>query len=385
VTPSIYFALPHRVAAFVACAIAFVASAARGAEPTMSAHFIDVGQALSVLLEFPCGAILVDTGAQDNDNADKLIAYLGDFFNRRADLNQTLSSVIITHPHIDHTKGLKAVASKYTIKNYIDDGEDTGSGIANPNWLRQQVKSGALNTRIRAVRDSEITSLPHKHGLTDDAIDPLRCSDCDPQVVILSSAMDENPGWSSKDFENLNNHSVVTRVDFGQSSFLLSGDLEAPAINTMVRYYRNTEMLDVDLYQVGHRGAANGTTASLLEAGTPRVAIISCGEWDFGEGKPRGFNTYSYGHPRYAIIDLLSQYMTTFRSPAIRGGAFTAVRQPGWITVKKNIYSTSWDGNIVVTADLHGTMTTQIQKHKSEPPDQLAIPEPDVEDHHAHE
>ena len=31
----------------------------------MTAHFINIGQGQSVLLEFPCGAMLIDAGAQD--------------------------------------------------------------------------------------------------------------------------------------------------------------------------------------------------------------------------------------------------------------------------------------------------------------------------------
>src|SRR5262245_35802909 len=63
---------------------------ARGQEPTMVAHYIDVGQGLSVLLEFPCGAVLIDTGSQDLEHIDHLSGYLRDFFKRRSDLQNTL-------------------------------------------------------------------------------------------------------------------------------------------------------------------------------------------------------------------------------------------------------------------------------------------------------
>ena len=38
----------------------------------MVAHYIDVGQANATLLEFSCGAVLIDAGAQDDDHIANL-------------------------------------------------------------------------------------------------------------------------------------------------------------------------------------------------------------------------------------------------------------------------------------------------------------------------
>ena len=51
--------------------------------PTMYAHFINVGQADATLLEFPCGAVLIDAGAQDDAHVDTLVEYLEHFFDDR--------------------------------------------------------------------------------------------------------------------------------------------------------------------------------------------------------------------------------------------------------------------------------------------------------------
>lgn len=104
---------------------------------TMIAHFIDVGQGDATLLEFPCGAILIDAGGQDENSEKKLIDYLHAFFNRRTDLNNTLDLVIITHAHLDHNLALDNVAKEFTIKRYIDNGLKVGSGRRNQNWLRK--------------------------------------------------------------------------------------------------------------------------------------------------------------------------------------------------------------------------------------------------------
>src|SRR5687768_15102080 len=82
------------------------------AQPAMQAHFLPVGQAHATLLEFPCGAALIDAGAQDAESVARLQAYLDQFFDRRTDLNRTLDLILITHNHIDHTRALREIAER---------------------------------------------------------------------------------------------------------------------------------------------------------------------------------------------------------------------------------------------------------------------------------
>jgi competence protein ComEC len=84
----------------------------------MTFHFIDIGQGDATLLEFPCGAALIDTGGELNELFDSnkaLLAYLDAFFARRKDLGGTLDLLLITHPHIDHNRSALAVLERYTV------------------------------------------------------------------------------------------------------------------------------------------------------------------------------------------------------------------------------------------------------------------------------
>jgi len=277
----------------------------------MTVHFIEVGQALSALVEFSCGAMLIDAGSQDDASDRQLISYLNDFFKSRPDLNRTLEEVLITHNHIDHTNSLQHVVETFTVKRYIDDGFTKGSGTSRTNWLRTQVADHKVSVQIREIDDDEITGLPDKNGLTDDFIDPFHCATVDPQVRILSGRLTTNPGWSQADFANLNNHSLVTRIDFGAASFLFMGDMELPASDLLIDYYSGTarKILDADVLQVSHHGSKNGTSQALVDAVTPKIAVVPVGHWSDGRNPKKLFSTYAYGHPNQGALELLEAGM----------------------------------------------------------------------------
>ena len=260
----------------------------------MTAHFIAMGQADAALLEFPCGAMLIDAGAQDKDQVPELVAYLNDFFDRRPDLNDTLDVILITHNHIDHTLALREVVEAFTVENYIGSGHDSGKGTGDPNWVRANADSRGIT--VLRLLDQLVEDSGSSNGLTNDTIDPIDCSPIDPEIHILSGALEDNPDWSDSEFKNKNNHSLVVRIDYGTSSFLFTGDLEESAIERLLDRYETTGVLDVDIYQVGHHGSHNGTTLDLLDVMTPEIAIISVGEWNFGKKPRKPFSTYAYGH-----------------------------------------------------------------------------------------
>ena len=315
----------------------------------MYAHFINVGQANATLLQFPCGIILIDAGSQDEASGNNLLTYLDSFFEANEQYHSTIDAMIITHNHIDHTRMVREISERYTVKRYIDNGLLYGQGKTDPIWIR----NNAANIEKEEITFAQVTGEgTNKNGYTDDMIDPLSCAD----IKVLSGRFDENPGWSSEAFDNMNNHSIVIRVDFDEASFLFTGDLEEDGITTLLNYYiNNHNIFDTDVYEVGHHGSYNGTTTSLLKAITPDIAVISCGVWNFGKNSNYPFTTYRYGHPRKSTIDILKTAITKQRPSPISVMVATASKKFSKVTISDKIYSTAWDGNIKIKAKKDGT------------------------------
>src|SRR5258708_16165568 len=141
----------------------------------MRAHFINVGQGSSVLLEFACAAALIDTGGETNNQFDSVQAlqdYLDAFFARRSDLKKTFSLVLITHAHIDHTRGLPMVLSHYTVKSYVDNGAETGSGGRQQKAAHAKADASSSGISRQAVTEPEVDV---KDGLSSKIISPISC------------------------------------------------------------------------------------------------------------------------------------------------------------------------------------------------------------------
>ncbi len=322
--------------------------------PTMTAHFIKVGQADATLLEFPCGVVLIDAGAQDDAFAEHLVQYLDSFFQTNPGFSNTLQAVFITHPHSDHTSALKLVAQHCTVKRFIENGQNTGSGIANVKWMRAYARTN--NIAVREILNSEVMSGGNHKGVTDEIIDPLKCDKCDPVITVFSGQWDNDPDWTASQLNNKNDHSLVIRVDFGQSAFFFTGDLEEEAINSLLEYYGPADncsnLFGADVWHVGHHGSQNATTEELLNAIHPALAVISVGHWDWGKDGTDRFTTWYYGHPRKTAVQMLAAHISGNRDGARRPKVATAAKTFSSMQVKKKIYATDWDGDVLVRASL---------------------------------
>jgi competence protein ComEC len=332
-------------------ALAVMLYAWHAAGQTMRVHVIDVGQGAATLVEFPCAAVLIDVGGEKNaqfDGSALLTDYLDDFFERRTDLQRTLHGLYLTHPHKDHTLSTRAVLRQYRVLNGVTNGMETGSGRHGQISLHKlavAAEEGGTPMGFEAVWVRDIAPT----GKQGPVIDPVACPDIDPRITALWGQVDVMPDWSATVLENGNNHSLVLRVDFGKASLLVAGDLEREGIAALLNRYRGTGLLDVDLVTVNHHGSANGTTSAFLDATSPRIAVIQAGE----ETREVPWSAWAYGHPRRSVVEVLERHVQD-RRPPVTVRVADRVRSFTPLTVRRAVYATGWDGNIVLEAKADG-------------------------------
>ncbi|HYO90181.1 MAG TPA: ComEC/Rec2 family competence protein [Pyrinomonadaceae bacterium] len=87
-----------------------------------------------------------------------------------------------------------------------------------------------------------------------------------------------------------NANSIVARLDYGDFSMLLAGDMEAQSEARLVSKEMN---IAAKILKVGHHGSKYASSEDFIKAVKPDAAIISNGEFN------------RYGHPAQSVLDRL--------------------------------------------------------------------------------
>lgn len=222
-------------------------------------HYIDVGQGDCELIECDGQFMLVDAG--ENGHETEVINYL------KSLKIETLDYVVVSHQHSDHIGGMSEVLEEFDVKNLIM-----------PYLSKEQTPT---NSTYRAFTEALTASGAKVIKATPGA------------SYALGSGSVEILGPVSSDAENLNSMSVVMRYVYGENSFLFTGDAETDEEYEIIE---NGGNLDSDVLKVGHHGSSTSSGKKFLDAVTPSICVISCGEGN------------DYGHPHKEITKRIKKY-----------------------------------------------------------------------------
>jgi competence protein ComEC len=229
---------------------------------TLRVVFFDVGQGDSIFIESPTGKqVLVDSGP-DGTVLKRLGREMG-YFDRSLDM------VIATHEDKDHVGGLPDVFNQYQVGTFVrteNEGESSEARIVDE--LSKREGSEVIYAR---------------RGMTFD----LGAS---TTLEILFP--DRDPSMLES-----NTSSIVARLVYGESSFLLTGDSPDEIEEHLV--YSDAKGLESDVLKLGHHGSRTSSSELFLRAVQPQYAIISAGKDN------------RYGHPHSDVVARLASLHIT--------------------------------------------------------------------------
>ena len=249
----------------------------------LEVHFLDVGQGDAILVRYGNKSMLVDGGSIEA--GPDVTSYL------RGQGVDAIDVLVSTHPHADHIGGLLAVLREFPVKVAYD------SGIPHTTQTYYEYLTLIDRKNIRYVVPQRGDTIDLGPGVT---------------VQVLSPP----PGGIGD--VDLNENSIVLKITYGDTGFLLESDagFEAEDIMRSVGFDLRSDVL-----KVGHHGSKYSSGAAFLKAVDPKYSVI-----DVGADNP-------YGHPAPETLARLD-------------------------AVSAKVYRTDRDGNVVMKSDGKGIMVT---------------------------
>ncbi len=222
----------------------------------LKVHYIDVGQADCALIECNGEFVLIDGG--NVADSSLVVSYL-----QRQGVTELLA-VICSHAHEDHVGGLPGVLAVFRTYHVYAPTRTYSSNCFDDflHYTDQQ------ELEVAIPEPGDYLSFG---GATLSFLGPVQ-SYADP-----------------------NNTSLVVRIDYGETSFLFTGDMEVQAEDDMLDHWGEGYDWHVDVLKVGHHGSETSTGYRFLRAVMPAYGIISVGKDN------------SYGHPHELPLSRLEQ------------------------------------------------------------------------------
>lgn len=224
--------------------------------------FLDVGQGDAVFIEAPSGRqVLIDAGK--NRSVVRQLSRRMSWYDRSIDV------VIATHPDADHIGGLPDVFSRYRVGLVIESSvrdPDGADAIAYEKAAAEEATDGA--ERLVAER-----------GQVIDLGGSARIEILFPDRSV--PAIETNTG------------SIVARLVYGETSFLLTGDSPKAIEDYLVRL--DGKALKANILKAGHHGSRTSSSISFVGFVGPEYALYS-----------RGCDN-TYGHPHDEVKETFAK------------------------------------------------------------------------------
>ena len=181
--------------------------------------------------------------------------------------DKSIDIVVLTHPDHDHIAGLIEVLKKYKVDFVL--------------WNGLLKETGEFSEWERLLQEKSI----------EDQIVFSGYKISTPMVTF--DVLYPFESLENLKMKNANNSSVVLSVVFGNTSFLLTGDIESSVEKEIIE---KGNLIGSDVLKVAHHGSKTSSTEEFIKIVNPTIAVISAGE------------NNSYNHPHPTVLELLNKY-----------------------------------------------------------------------------
>ncbi|MCI9080046.1 MAG: DNA internalization-related competence protein ComEC/Rec2 [Lachnospiraceae bacterium] len=260
--------------------------------------FLDTGQGDAIFIQDNKGTVyLVDGGSSSVEKAGtyRIIPFL------KYNGIKKIDYIIITHPDEDHISGIREIL------------EQPGGGIKAETLLVPDPASACKDTAyyniIKTAMENNVKTAYIGAGdiISNNAGFSIKC--LHPQHGF-------NAG-------SANAYSAVLSVSYGNTSFLLTGDIEGNGEDALSdRLYTDKTLPGYyNVLKVAHHGSKNSSKEKFLERAAPDISVISCGKNNL------------YGHPHKELIKRLENCGSKWVSTS-EAGAVTVLSNGEKTTIK---------------------------------------------------
>jgi len=231
-------------------------------ENYLKVYFLNVGQGDSAFIETPENHQIVIDGGPDSKSLAE-VSSLMPFWDKTIDL------VILSHPEKDHMQGLLEILKKYKANYILESGIEKDSAEYEE-WQKTLEWQKSLGAKVLAVNFGDV----------------VRLGNTKIEIVLPF----ENLAGKKAD-ESSNDDCVVAKLNFGNESFLFTGDISTDIEKEII----SAENLKSDVLKVSHHGSKYSTSEEFLQNVDSKFAVIEVGK-------------NSYGHPTPEVLQRLEKF-----------------------------------------------------------------------------
>jgi len=208
----------------------------------LTVAFLDIGQGDAIFIETPNGnQVLIDAGP--TSAVVRKVSEIIPFYDRSIDL------LIVTHYDLDHAGGFPEILKRYQVGGYATSNQPEDGGL----YLEVEELSKKERSDRLFLKAGDRIILDRPENIYLDILWPP----------------------SSEEIEDRNDASVVARLVYRDTSFMLTGD--APQeVEERILSATDTDM-SVQVLKVGHHGSRTSTSEKFVSELKPKYGVVSAG------------------------------------------------------------------------------------------------------------